>query len=278
MQLGEYNDLTILRFTSIGAYLGDEEDNDVLLPGKFINEEWKEGDTVHVYLYRDSEDRLIATTLHPLLTLGKFAYLKVNQVNFFGAFLEWGIEKDLMVPFKEQKKKLEEGQYALVYLYIDDKTDRLLASAKIGKFLEETPADFALNEPIAALISDKMDNGIRVIVDNKYAGIIYDSDITRELKRGSVETVYPFKIREDGRMDVRLEPEGYEKILSFTDQILDSIKRHNGLLPLNDYSHPDDIREILGMSKKNFKKTVGALYKNREITISEEGIRIASEA
>lgn len=272
MILGVYNQLEILRFTSIGAYLGDAEGNDVLLPGKFIQDEWKEGDVVEVFLYRDSEDRLIATTMTPLLQLNQFGYLHVNQVNFFGAFLEWGVEKELMVPFKEQKKKLEEGQNVLVYLFLDDKTDRLVATCKIGKFLEPAPEDFPLNEPVEALVGDQLEVGIRVIVNQKHAGIIYDSDRTKAFSRGDTITVYPFKIREDGRLDVRLEPSGYAKISDFADQILGAIEEHQGLLPLNDYSHPDDIRAILGMSKKNFKKAVGALFKARQIVISSEGL------
>ena len=136
MRLGQYNDLEILRFTSVGAYLGDEEDNDVLLPQKCVEPEWEEGDVVTVFVYRDSEDRIIATTMKPYLVLDEFAYLKVNQVNFFGAFMDWGIEKDLMVPFKEQQKKLEEGERVLVYLTLDELTDRLVATTKVGKHLD----------------------------------------------------------------------------------------------------------------------------------------------
>jgi len=273
MKLGEYNDLYILRFTSVGAYLGDEDGNDVLLPAKFIEPHWQIDDKITVFLYRDSEDRLIATTLRPLLTLNNFAYLKVNQVNFFGAFLEWGIEKELMVPFKEQKKKLEEGQYALVHLLLDEQTDRLVATAKVGKYLLEAPMDFPLNEPYEALICDPLTIGTRVIVDNRYPGIIYESDQTRPLKRGKIETVYAYKVREDGRLDVRLEPEGYEKVLSMTDQILAGIDGNGGLLRLTDNSSPDEIRDQLAMSKKNFKKAVGALYKNREIVLTPTGIK-----
>ena len=272
MKLGVYNTLEILRFTSIGAYLGDEEENDVLLPGKFLNTEWEVGDKIEVFLYRDSEDRLIATTMKPFLTLGEIGYLTVNQVNFFGAFLDWGVEKELMVPFKEQKMKLVEGQTVLVHLYMDEKTDRLVATAKIGKYLSEAPEDFPLNEPVTALVCDQMDNGVRLIIEKKHAAIIYDSDITRPIKRGDEIQVYAFKVREDGRLDVRLEKEGYEKISEFTEILLGAIEEHGGLLPLNDYSHPDDIRDTVGMSKKNFKKAAGALFKARQIIIGEEGL------
>ena len=266
-----------MRFTPVGAYLGDgsEDEEGILLPQKYVEEGWQVGDTVSVFLYRDSEDRLITTTLQPKLELNQFGYLRVNQVNFFGAFLDWGIEKDLMVPFSEQKKKLEEGQWPLVYLYLDEKTNRLLATAKTGKYIKEAPADLGLNKSYPALVGDQFEVGIRMLVDNQYLGMLYHSDLTRELRRGDRIEVYPYNVREDGKIDVRLEPAGYEKISSFAQDILDAIAKHNGLLPLNDYSHPDDVRDILGMSKKNFKKAVGSLYKARKISISEEGIRVS---
>lgn len=275
MKLGEYNELEILRFTSIGAYLGDEEDNDVLLPGKFIKDEWEVGDKVRVFLYRDSEDRLIATTMTPYLTLNTFAYLKIRDVNFYGAFALWGVEKDLMIPFQEQQKKLEPDDRILVYLRLDDKTDRLVGTTKIRKYLEEAPADLELNEPLPILICDKMDNGVRVIVDNKYSGIIYTNEMNKILIRGAKETGYIYKVREDGKVDVRLEPEGYQKVEGIAQELMDIIRSRDGVLFLTDKTDPDEIREELGMSKKTFKKAIGMLYKERMIVLEENCIRLA---
>ncbi|MBU2018764.1 MAG: GntR family transcriptional regulator [Bacteroidetes bacterium] len=274
MKLGEYNELEILRFTSIGAYLGDEEGNDVLLPGKFLKEDWTEGDKIPVFLYRDSEDRIIATTMQPYLTLGQFAYLKIRDVNFFGAFALWGVEKDLMIPFQEQLKKLEPEQRILVYLKLDEKTDRLIGTTKFRKYIEPAPLDLPLNEPIPILIADRTDLGIKVIVDHKYSGIIYASEITRNLLRGANEIGYVYKVREDGKLDVRLNPEGYQKIEPLAQELLEIIETNGGKINLNDYSDPEDIRMMIGMSKKSFKKAVGLLYKAKKIVIEEDGIRL----
>ena len=275
MKLGEYNELEILRFTSVGAYLGDEEGNDVLLPAKFILENWAEGDKVSVFLYRDSEDRLIATTLQPYFTLNQFAYLKIRDVNFFGAFALWGVEKDLMIPFQEQLKKLEPEQRVLVYLKLDDKTDRLIGTTKFKKHLEPAPLELTLNEPVPILIADRTDLGIKVIVDHKYSGIIYSSEITRSLLRGANEIGYIYKVREDGKLDVRLTPEGYQKVEPLAQELLEVIELSGGKLFLTDSSDPEEIRMQVGMSKKTFKKAVGMLYKAKKIILDEDGIKVA---
>jgi predicted RNA-binding protein (virulence factor B family) len=274
MILGQYNDLEILRFTSVGAYLGDAEDNDVLLPQKCVEPAWQEGDTVTVFIYKDSEDRIIATTLKPYIIIDEFAYLKVNQVNFFGAFLDWGIEKDLMVPFKEQQKKLEEDERVLVYLTLDESTDRLVATTKIGKYLDNDPEHIEVNEPIEVLICEKHDLGVRVIVENKYPGLIFHNDINKRLIRGSHHTGYVYNKREDGKLDVRLELEGYDKIEPMSLDLLEIIKKKGGTLYLTDKSDPEDIREEIGMSKKTFKKAVGNLFKQKIISIDKDGITV----
>lgn len=275
MKIGEYNELEILRFTSVGAYLGDEEDNDVLLPQKLVKESWQEGDKVRVFIYRDSEDRIIATTLTPWITLHRFSYLKVRDVNFFGAFLEWGIEKDLMVPFQEQQRKLEAGQRVLVYLRLDDKTDRLVATTKIAKYIEPAPEDFPLNEPVEIMICDKLDLGVRVIVNQLHSGIIYNNDINKSLVRGTKEIAYVYKVRKDGRMDVRLEKEGYDKVVPLSNDLYSILKSRGGTLHLSDKSHPDEIRDEVGMSKKTFKKAVGNLYRQKLIVIHDDYIQLA---
>lgn len=272
MILGDYNDLPILRFTSVGAYLGDE-DGDVLLPQKLVKDDWEEGTVVSVFLYRDSEDRLIATTLHPKVTVDRYGYLKVNQVNTFGAFLDWGIEKDLMVPYREQRYKLVEGEEVLVYLYRDELTDRLAATTKFKKFISTDTSIVKLNEPVDIIIDDETDLGVKVIVDDLFSGLIYHQDFNKRLLKGEVTTGYIYNIREDGKLDVRLEPEGYGKIEPLSEELFDIIQRRGGVLHLHDKSSPDEIKRQVGMSKKNFKKALGNLYKQKWVTIEDDSIR-----
>lgn len=274
MQVGLYNDLTINRFVSIGAYLGDAEGNEVLLPQKCVSEHWQVGDVVSVFVYRDSEDRLIATTRKPLILRDEMALLKIHDVNQFGAFAKWGIEKDLMIPFREQYHKLEEGQYALVCLKWDEKTDRLIGTTKVKRFLKPADSDFDSSKPYSILIHETTDLGYRVIVDNQYAGMIYHSDIHRKLRLGERTEGYVYQVREDGKLDVRLEPDGYQKVEILSDDLLEILKFRDGFLPFNDQSDPDDIKEELGMSKKTFKKAIGKLYKAGIIELVSDGIRL----
>lgn len=273
MKIGQYNDLTILRFTAPGAYLGDEEDNDVLLPGKYTTPEMKEGDTITVFVYKDSEDRIVATTETPLIELNQFAFLRVKDVNPFGAFLEWGLEKDLLVPFREQRVKMEIGRYYLVTLRYDDATDRLFASGKFSKFIEPCKDAELLDQKVDLLIGDSTDLGVTVIVNDCYQGIIYRNDVSKPLKRGSHEEGYVYFIREDGKLDVRLVSSDVTRFDDAAESILDTLKT-KGELHLSDKSDPDDIRETVGMSKKMFKQAIGKLYKARLITISDSKIEL----
>jgi len=272
MILGDYNNLPILRFTSVGVYLGDD-DGDVLLPQKLVKDDWEEGTVVSVFLYRDSEDRLIATTLHPRVTVDRFGYLKVNQVNNFGAFLDWGIEKDLMVPYREQRYKLVEGEEVLVYLYLDEFTDRLVATTKFKKFYSTETSDVVLNAPVDIIIDDETDLGIKVIVDDRFAGLIYHQDYNKRLLKGEITTGYVYNIREDGKLDVRLEPEGYGKIEPLSEELFALIQKRGGILHLHDKSSPEEIKRQVGMSKKNFKKALGNLYKQKWVEIEKDAVR-----
>ena len=273
MNLGEYNELEILRFTSVGAYLGDAEGNDVLLPNKYLYDELEVGDIGKVFLYKDSEDRLVATTETPKIILDQFAYLRVSEVSLYGAFLDWGLEKDLMVPFKEQNQLMEEGKSYLVTLRIDQATDRLFATMKINKWLEECTDQEALNIPLDILICDTTDLGVKVIVAEKYHGMIFRNDISKPVRRGQHATGYIYNIREDGKVDVRLEPTGFIRYTEAMDAILEKLTLMK-VLPLSDSSDPDDIREVIGMSKKTFKQAIGQLYKAGKITILPHEIRL----
>jgi predicted RNA-binding protein (virulence factor B family) len=277
MNIGQYNELTILRFTAPGAYLSDDQDNDVLLPGKYITDDMHEGEIVSVFIYKDSEDRVVATTENPKIVLEEFAYLKVKEVNAFGAFLDWGLEKDLMVPFKEQNQLMEEGKYYLVTLQLDQLTDRLYASTKVNRYFKECTDSELINQEMDIMIGDTTDLGIKVVVANLYAGIIYRNDVSRPLRRGSFEKGYIYTIREDGKVDVRLEKAGFEKFDEAAERLLEMLQERK-ILYLSDKSDPDQIREEVGMSKKTFKQAIGKLYKARRITISENSIEIAAEA
>ena len=273
MNLGQYNELEILRFTSVGAYLGDAEGNDVLLPNKYLYDELEVGDIGKVFLYKDSEDRLVATTETPKIILDQYAYLKVSEVSLYGAFLDWGLEKDLMVPFKEQNQRMEEGKSYLVTLRIDQATDRLYATMKINKWLEECVDQELINQPQEILICDQTDLGVKVIVADKYHGMIFRNDISKPVRRGQRLTGYIYNIREDGKVDVRLEPTGFIRYSEAMESIMAKLGEKK-VLPLSDSSDPDEIREIMGMSKKTFKQAIGQLYKAGKITIQPNEIRI----
>lgn len=273
MKTGEVNQLRILRFASSGAYLGDEQDNDVLLPGKYLTDDMDIDDMIDVYVYRDSEDRIVATTERPLIELNGFAYLRVKEVTFFGAFVDWGLEKDLMIPFKEQNKKLEENEQHLVCLLLDDATDRLYGSTKINRYLKNCEQEYDPTEPVDLLIGDRTELGVKVIVDNQYGGLIFKNDISKPVRKGQSVKGYVFNVRPDGKLDIRLDPTGFQKVSGAAERLL-KILQTKKQLSVHDKSAPDDIREAVGMSKKTFKQAVGALYKQRLITLEENGIRL----
>ncbi len=275
MDLGVWNRLRIDRFTSIGAYLVDQQGNDVLLPGKLLLEDWSVGDTVEVFLYKDSEDRLIATTMEPYIQLGQFGYLEVTDVNPFGAFLDWGIEKDLLVPFREQPKDMVEGRFYLVYLYLDEATQRLAATARVEPFLQLADEHIKKQDKVVILVCERTDLGFKVIVENKYRGLIFNSDIHRNLRSGDIVDGFVKNIRPDGKLDISLHEEGYAKVDPLAQELLDLLQKNEGFLPLTDKSDPEDVQRITGWSKKTFKQVVGNLYKQRRIVLGENGIALS---
>lgn len=272
MKIGEYNTLRILRLTTVGAYLGDEDDNDVLLPNKYLTHEMSVGEDIEVFLYKDSEDRLVATTEKPYISLNEFAYLRVEEVTPFGAFLDWGLEKDLLVPFREQTTKLEEDKYYLIYLKLDTETNRLVATAKTNKYFSTDTSEVEINKEVEILICESFDLGVKVVIEGKFLGIVYHNDVTRKLRRGDYTIGYVYNIREDGKLDVRLEKSGYDKIEPNAERLLALINNRKGILYLTDKSDPDDIRDTVGMSKKTFKQAVGNLYKQKKIRINPDSL------
>jgi hypothetical protein len=273
LKLGEIQSLRIDRITSPGAYLSDDEE-DVLLPTKYIPRVAGVDDFVDVFLYRDSEDRLIATTLTPHLKLNEFGFLKVKQITPVGAFLDWGIEKDLLVPFREQVGRLTVGTWILVYLYLDEKTDRLVATNKVSRFYQNASHDLEEGQEVDVMICDETDLGVNVVINNKYKGLIYANDLFHDLIEGDKMKGYVKTIRPDNKIDVSLRKGGMETLESGAEAILNELKSNGGFLPLHDKSAPEEIQVELQMSKKNFKRSVGILYKQKLITIEESGIRL----
>jgi len=272
MNIGQYQTLKVDRLTNPGAFLTDGKE-DVLLPTKFIPSNTQEGDEVKVFVYRDSEDRVICTTQKPFATINQFAYLKVKDTNRFGAFLDWGIDKDLLVPFREQKNKLKTGQWSLVYLFLDEKTDRVAATAKVAKYFDEETS-LETGEEIDLLIANSTDLGVNVVINNRHKGLIYENDLFHDVLEGDRIKGFVKTVRPDGKVDVSLRKEGIENLELGAQQILDELTNGDGRLPLHDKSNPEDIQSMLQMSKKNFKRSVGILYKKRLIRMIDGGIEL----
>ena len=272
MQIGLYHTLKVDRLTPPGAFLTDGT-TEVLLPTKYVPYNTKKGHEIKVFVYRDSEDRIICTTQIPHATLNEFAYLKVKDANNVGAFLDWGIDKDLLVPFKEQKIKLKRGFWVLVYLYMDEKTDRIAATAKVAKYIQQE-SDLQAGDEVDLLVTDNTDLGTNVIVNNAHRGLIFENDLFHDVLEGDRVRGFVKQVRPDGKLDISLRKEGMENLEQGAQQIMDELTANDGFLALHDKSDPDEIQSMLQMSKKNFKRSVGILYKKKLIQLESEGIRL----
>ncbi|WP_162126102.1 CvfB family protein [Flavobacterium phycosphaerae] len=276
MNIGHYNTLTIARETKVGLFLTDGKD-DVLLPLKYMPKDYTVGDEIIVFVYLDHEERPVATTLEPYILMDEFGLLRVNYVNKFGAFLDWGLEKDLFVPFKEQARPMEKGKRYLVFAYIDEKTGRIVASSKTNQFLSNENLTVAEGDEVDLIISHITDLGINVIINDTHKGLLYKDLVYDDIRLGDRMTGYVKTIRPDHKIDVSLQKLGYENIEPNAEKILDELRASRGFLRLNDNSHPEDIKTVLKMSKKTFKKAIGSLYKNKQIEIKEDGIYLVKE-
>jgi predicted RNA-binding protein (virulence factor B family) len=274
LNLGQINKLTVLRQTDNGFYLIDEEENEVLLPNKYIPVGLSIDDELDVFLYTDSEDRPIATTLIPKVQLYGYAYLEVKDVAGFGAFFDWGLEKDLLVPLSQQGRAVNEGEKHVVYLYLDEKTNRLAGTTKIGPTLLKLGVDLKAGDQVKMLPYEESELGFSIIVNDKYQGMLYKNEIFQEVHIGDELTGYVKKIRSDNKIDLSLNRFGYRAVDDNVVKLMDTLKANNGSLQLNDKSSPEAIYAALGMSKKVFKKAVGALYKQKQIEISDTGIKL----
>ncbi|MDX9769340.1 MAG: S1-like domain-containing RNA-binding protein [Tenuifilaceae bacterium] len=273
-EIGKTNNLRVVKKISIGCYLDGGEHGEILIPRRYVPEDIKVDEYIDVFIYFDSEDRIIATTEEPKIKLGEIAMLKVVSVTHAGAFLDWGLPKDIFVPFKEQKQRMEVDKWYIVALYIDYETNRLAASAKVDKFIDNTPPEYEVGQEVDILIYNKTDLGYSAIVNNAHWGVIYENEVFRHLSRGKQLKAYIKKIRDDEKIDLILQKPGYEKVDDISKSILDKLEKNNGVLWLTDKSAPEEIYGLLGISKKVFKKAIGALYKAKLITLEEKGIRL----
>ncbi len=255
-------------------YLVDEEGNDVLLPTKYIKDHMKIDDYVTVFIYHDNEGRPIATSLEPLVTVNSFASLEVRQVNKTGCFLEIGVEKDILLPYSEQRSDLREGDYVVVFVYLDIKSGRLVATEKINKYLKEHTDQLHLQDEVEILVFDETPLGYKCVVNNIYSGILYHNELFKEVLIGDQMKAYVKRIRPDGKLDLQIQKVGYKQIDDVSNNILKKIKQNQGFLGLHDKSDPAVISRELGVSKKAFKKAIGFLYKEKLITLEKDGIRL----
>lgn len=274
IQIGRYNNLKVVKIVDFGLYLDGGDDGEILLPARYITELPQPGDEMNVFVYRDSEDRLIATTDRPFATVGEFAYLQVTAVNKVGAFMQWGLPKDLLVPFREQKVSMKQGGIYLVYIYVDDATKRIVASAKIEKFIGNRFPDYAPSTKVKALVYNHNELGYRCIVDNLYHGLIYQNETFRPVELGVEIDAYVKRVRDDGKIDLTVSPVASVRVERLAARILEKVRENNGRLPVSDHSSAELIQEMFECSKKDFKKAIGLLYKQRAISISPEHIEL----
>jgi predicted RNA-binding protein (virulence factor B family) len=273
--LGKYNQLEVVKEVDFGVYLDGGDDGEILLPSRYVPEGCKPGDVLNVFIYLDNEERLIATTLQPKVQVGEFACLEVAWINEYGAFLDWGLMKDLFVPFREQKMKMQKGRSYVVHAHVDEESYRIMASAKVERYLSKEKPDYQPGQEVEIMIWQRTDLGYKAIVENQYSGLIYLGEIFKSLEPGMKLTAYIRQVREDGKIDLTLQKDGQKKVEDFSEVLLQFIKDQGGHTLLNDKSAAEDIYEAFGVSKKTFKKAVGDLYKKRLIVLEEGGIRLA---
>ena len=275
VQLGKYNNLTVLKTVDFGIYLDGGDGLEILMPSRYVPEGTKEGDELRCFVYQDSEARLIATTERPYATVGEFASLKINSVNAVGAFADWGTSKELLIPHREQTVKMEEGHRYIVYIYIDTVSGRLAGTAKVDKYLDNVPPQYEENEEVDALVWKPTPLGYKVIVNNRHTGLIYKNQIFQPVHVGEHLRAWVKGIRDDDKIDLMIQPMGYRNVInSVKAAILKCLHNNDGFLPLTDKTAPEVIAEKLQCSKKNFKKAIGALYKQGRIMICDDGIRL----
>ena len=273
-EIGKINHMYVVKEVDFGIYLDGGDLGEILMPKRYVPEGTKPEDMIDAFIYLDSEDRLVATTEKPLAMVEEFALLEVVSVTPIGAFMNWGLPKDLFVPFREQRQLMEEGKKYLVYVYLDINSNRIAASSKIEHYLDNIPVDYDEDEEVDMIIVNETDLGYNAIIDNSHLGVIFKNEVFQPLNPGDRIQGFIKKLRIDGKIDLCLQKAGYEKISSFANQIISQLEQHQGYLSLTDKSTPDEIYRLFKFSKKNFKAAIGALYKKRVIALEENGIRL----
>lgn len=277
IKIGKTNTLEVVKKVDFGIYLDGGDAGEILLPLRYVPENAEVGDEIEVFIYRDSEGRLIATTEHPLLEVGEFGMLTVKDVNNTGAFLEWGLMKDLLVPFREQAVELMPGDNCIVYAYVDNVTKRIVGSTRLNKFLGNKIPRYTQGDSVDLLVVQKTDLGFKVIVDNLYWGLIYNNDLFDPLRPGDRLQGYVKLVRDDGKIDITLRETGGDRVFNLSDRIMGYLRDNGGKMSLCDSSAPEDIKSVFQCSKKDFKKTLGFLYKRGLIRIGENGVSLVGK-
>jgi len=274
IDIGQYNQLDVIKKVDFGLYLDGGAYGDILLPKRYVDKNTALGDRLEVFIYLDSEDRLVATTLKPKAVVGECAYLKVVDVNRIGAFLDWGLPKDLLVPYNQQQKPMQKGYSYMVYLFVDEHSERIAGSSRLEDFLTEEPAQLKPNQPVDLMIYGNSDLGFKAVVDGRYLGQLYRNEVFRALHYGEKLPGFIKRVRSDGKIDIALQPAAHLARNSLAETILAHMKDNNGISTLTDRSPPEDIYKAYGVSKATFKKALGLLYKNRQIIIEKHQLTL----
>ncbi len=274
--MGDYNRLEVVRAVPFGMYLDGGAEGEILLPSRYVPKGCKPGDVLDVFIYLDQDEKPVATTEKPLAKVGDFACLEVAWTNQYGAFLRWGPMKDLFCPFREQKIRMVKGAHYIVYVTVDEETYRLMATAKVEKWLAQEPPRYSHGDEVSLLVWQKTDLGFKVIIDNRYSGLVYEDQIFRPIRTGDRLKGYIDHVRQDGKIDVTIQPTGRRQTEEFSEVLLRYLQDNGGRCDLGDKSPAELIADRFKVSKKTFKKAVGDLYRRRLITINDQGIALTS--
>jgi len=276
LKIGRYNNLAVIKEVDFGFYLDSEDDEwgEILLPYGQAPKDCSVDDYLDVFIYFDSEDRIIATTKRPHAVVGQFNLLRVASVEKVGAFMDWGLPKDLFVPFGEQKKRLQANRSYIVYVFIDEGSGRIVGSTRINKFIDQVPPDYEVGQMVELLIAREAELGYTAIINDAHWGFLYHNEIFKDVRIGKKVRGYIQKIRDDGKIDLSLTSAGYEKVAGIAETILNQLARNNGFLPITAKTSPEELSDRFGVSKRNYKKALGSLYKKRLLSIDPDGIRL----
>ena len=273
-EIGVFNNLRVIKEVDFGVYLDGGEHEEILLPRRYVPENCKVDDNIRVFIYLDSEDRFIATTKTPYAIVGDFALLKVIAVESVGAFLDWGLLKDLLVPFGEQSPTMEIGKSYVVKVYVDKQSNRIAATTRLDRYLDNEPGNFHAGQEVELLICNQTDIGYKAIINGTHWGVLYSNEVFQPLKSGQKTKGYIKKVSGDDKIDLSLHKPGYERVDDITDTIINVLKEQGGFISVTDKSSPETIHNLFGVSKKTYKKAIGAIYRKRLITIESDGIRL----